>query len=140
VAWDNLAERLNKLLKQAKGESDVTLLSRLETEAKTVESEVAALMGEFRGASQQVLLTLSRQAALGGAKVDLGAIQFLVMATAKLTRASSAVRESLRAITAQMAEAALAAAKKGPASTPDPGSTGSPAPTTTPPGNAPGPP
>lgn len=145
AAWDNLAERLNKLLKQAKGESDVTLLSRLETEAKTVESEVAALMGEFRGASQQVLLTLSRQAALGGAKVDLGAIQFLVMATAKLTRASSAVRESLRAITAQMAEAALAAAKNGPATspapgTPDPGSTGSPAPTTTAPGNAPGPP
>jgi hypothetical protein len=134
VAWNNLASRLETLLKQAKGEADLTLLGRLETEAKAVETEVAGLLGEFRGASQQVLMSLSRQAALGGVKVDLNAIQFLVMATAKLTRASTAVRESLRAIAAQVAEAALGAAKSGPASAPGtpPGTT----PATTPPASA----
>lgn len=138
AAWDNLAERLNTLLKQAKGEADVTLLARLETEAKAVESEVTALLGEFRGASQQVLMTLSRQAAIGGARVDLNAIQFLVMATAKLSRASNAVRQSLRAITVQMAEAVLAAGTAGaaPATEPKPGTTPGSVPAPAPAGGA----
>jgi hypothetical protein len=112
AAWDALAGELTKILKQAKGEADVTLLSRLQTDAAKLESDVAGLLGQFRSASQEVLMTLSRQAAMGSVKVDLGAIQFLVMATAKLTRAGAAVRQSLRAISLQIAEAAAAAAKR----------------------------
>jgi hypothetical protein len=112
TAWDALANELTKILKQAKGEADVTLLSRLQTDAAGLETELGGLMSQFRSASQEVLMTLSRQAAMGSVKVDLGAIQFLVMATAKLTRAGAAVRQSLRAISLQMAEAATAAAAR----------------------------
>jgi hypothetical protein len=112
AAWDALAGRLETLLKQAKGEADVTLLSRLETEAVEVQREVDTLMGQFRASSQEVLMQLNRQAAMGGQRVDLAAIQFLVMATAKLTRAGAAVRASLTAIAGEMARMAEAARKR----------------------------
>lgn len=119
--WNDLANKLGDILHQAKGEADVTLLSRLETNAKSVEDEVTGLMSQFRAQSQEVLMTLSRQAAIGAQQVDLQAIQFLVMATAKLTRASSAVKASMKLIIAQIAEAGLAAQKRAaaePANTP----------------------
>ena len=111
--WDNLAEELGKLLKQAKGEAgDVTLLSRLETDAKGVEQQVSGLLAQFRSSSQDVLMTLSRQAAIGAQQVDLQAIQLLVMANAKLARASSAVRGSVKLIVAQIEEMAIAAQQR----------------------------
>ncbi len=137
-AWNILADKLKLILDQAKGKGELTLLARLEKDSKVVEAEINGLMTEFRASSSKVLFDLSRQAAMGGAKVDLSTIQFLVMATAKLTRASAAVRESLRAIVAQMAEAAIAAGETavkdapGAAPTPVP-----PPPGTTPPTGAP---
>ena len=110
AAWDALASRLDTLLHQAKGETTVTLLERLESEAKAVESEVGDLLTQFQAQSQAVLLKLSRQGALGGQTVDLGAIQFLVMATAKLSRASEAVRNALASIVARLVEQAQKAA------------------------------
>jgi hypothetical protein len=112
AAWDALAADLTKILKEAKGEADVTLLSRLQTDAAKLEGEVSGLLGQFRTASHEVLTTLSRQAAISGVKVDLGTIQFLVLATAKLTRAGAAVRSSLHAISLQIAQAAAAAAER----------------------------
>ena len=89
----------------------------------------------FRAESQKVLMTLSRQAAIAIPKVDLNAIQFMVMATAKLTRTSNAIRESLKLIVAQMVEAAAVAPKSDqnkapatPGATPTPGGTGTPTP------------
>src|SRR4029079_19254555 len=86
--WDDLAKKLSELLHQAKGEADVTLLARLESDAKAVEAEVNSNLATFRAESQKVLNALSRQAAIANQKVDLNAIQFMVMATAKLTRTS----------------------------------------------------
>ncbi len=146
AAWNELATRLEKLLKQAKGEADKTLLSRLETEAVEVQREVDALMGQFRTSSHEVLMQLNRQAAMGGQRVDLAAIQFLVMATAKLTRAGTAVRAALSAIAGEVARMAEAARKHeadqgGGSGTPAPGGApqgGGPAPGT--PGGPAGPP
>ncbi|MBX3031368.1 MAG: hypothetical protein KF809_14565 [Chloroflexi bacterium] len=112
AAWDALAGRLETLLKQAKGEKEVSLLSRLETEAVEVQREVDTLMGQFRTSSHEVLMQLNRQAAMGSQKVDLAAIQFLVMATAKLTRTGSAVRAALSATAGEVARMAEAARKR----------------------------
>jgi hypothetical protein len=131
AAWDALAARLEKLLKQAKGEADSTLLSRLETEAAEVQREVDALVAQFRGSSQEVLLRLNHQAAMGGQRADLAKIQFLVLATAKLSRAGSAVRHANMAIGAQLARMAQAARKREAEATPDQGPP-APAPTPTP--------
>ncbi len=140
-AWDDLAARLQKLLHEAKGEADVTLLSRLQTEAGEVERDVSSALGQFRAESQRVLMTLNRQAAMGGQQVNFAAIQMLVMATAKLSRTGSAIRGSLLALAAQLERMSAAAARASgtpggggaPEATPGPGTT-TPAPTTPAPG------
>jgi hypothetical protein len=143
AAWDALASRLQKLLHEAKGEAEVTLLKRLESDALQVQQEVEGLVGQFRTASQDVLMQLNRQAAMGGQRADLASIQFLVMATAKMTRAGSALKASLQAISVEMARLAQAAAKHETQSPPaggaptGPTGTGDPA---TPPGPASAPP
>jgi len=114
AVWNDLATRLEQLLKEAKGEAKVNMLQRLEGEALVVQRDVEAAVAEFRTASQKVLVQLNRQAAMGAQQVDLAMIQFLVMATAKLTRAGSALKASILAISAQMARLALAAARHGP--------------------------
>ena len=139
AAWDALAGRLEKLLKQAKGEAESSLLSRLETEAAEVQRELNDLVAQFRASSQDVLLRLNHQAAMGGQRADLASIQFLVMATAKLSRAGSAVRHSMMALSVQLARMAEAARKREAESTPDQGPPAlAPAPTPTPaPGSGP---
>jgi hypothetical protein len=129
AAWDALAARFEKLLKQAKGEADPSLLSRLETEAAEVQRELDGLVAEFRASSQDVLLRLNHQAAMGGQRADLAKIHFLVMATAKLSRAGSAVRHAMMALGVQLGRMAEAARKREAESTPD---QGPPAPTPAP--------
>ena len=84
AAWENMAASAEKLLKQAKGETDVTLLKRLAEDGAKVEREVGALMASFNAESSAALAQLSRQAGLAPA-ADLAKIQFLTMANAEVT-------------------------------------------------------
>ena len=123
-AWNGLAGRLEKILKEAKGEAATSTLERLTTEAEAVRSEVSGLLGEFTAQAPAVLASLSKQAGLGGRAVDLATIQLLVQAQAKLLRSSAAIKESLAALIAQLGRTALAAPPVaggvGPSPTPPP--------------------
>jgi len=93
--WNQLADKFAKLLKQAKGTADVSLLQRLATESAAVQAEVEALLGEFGASSQEVLAKLSAEAGMKNVPADLAKLQFLTMANAKYLRASAALKEAM---------------------------------------------
>jgi hypothetical protein len=99
---EELATKFGKLVKQAKGEADVTILQRLATDAQSLQQELGYLLDGFNGASREVLVRLSQQAGLSGKAVDLAKIQFLTMASAKLARASQAARNAVATIIADI--------------------------------------
>ena len=134
AAWENMAASAEKLLKQAKGETDVTLLKRLAEDGAKVEREVGALMASFNAESSAALAQLSRQAGLAPA-ADLAKIQFLTMANAKYLRAASALRETLHNIVVAIGRTANhepGAAGDGPGVPPGPPATPPGTPPTTP--------
>ena len=122
--WNDLATRLEKILKEAKGEAGKSTLQRLATDTEALQGEVNALLSEFSAQAPQVLGTLSKQAGLTGRAVDLATIQFLVMAQAKLSRASAAVKASIAALIADLQRMAMAAPDAGVSPQPAPGATG----------------
>lgn len=119
-AWSNLAGRFEKILKEAKGEAATSTLERLTADAEAVRSEVNGLLAEFTSQAPAVLASLSKQAGLSGRTVDLATIQFLVLAHAKLLRSSSAVKESMGALIAELQRMALAASSAKGGATPSP--------------------
>jgi len=119
-AWNGLAGRLEKILKEAKGEAATSTLERLTADAEAIRSEVNGLLAEFTSQAPAVLASLSKQAGLGGRTVDLATIQLLVQAQAKLLRSSAAVKESMAALIGELQRVALAAGPTKGGATPSP--------------------
>jgi hypothetical protein len=105
--WNSLAERFQKLLHQAKGEADVTLLERLSSDAAGVEAEVSELLDEFATSSQDVLVKLSQQAALQNVPADLARLQLLTMLNARLLRTSAAIKTAMIQASSNMGRMAV---------------------------------
>jgi hypothetical protein len=120
--FEELSSKFTKILKAAKGETDPILITRLADDAAAAQLELGYLLDAFQGASREMLLRLSRQAGLSGAPVDLAKIQFLTMATAKLSRASEAVRASVTSLVGRLVQSAENA-KNATSGTPPPPAT-----------------
>jgi hypothetical protein len=98
AAFAELAERFEKLVKQAKGisPSGTTMLERLTTDAEAVRQELEGLMAHFSANSNDLIARLNVQAGMQAAgPVDRMNIQMMVMLTAKLDRTASALNASM---------------------------------------------